>query len=384
MAFRILHCLRAPVGGLFRHVRDLAEAQAARGHQVGILCDATTGGEAAQAALAQLASFCTLGIRRVPMSRLPHPRDLTAFRAVHGFAREAKITILHGHGAKGGAYARLAARALSRKTHGQGPFAFYTPHAGSLHYTPESLKGRLFLGLERALLPLTQGLICESAFSRETFFHKVGKPSCPVRVIYNGLHPQEFQPHAPREDAADFLFIGELRHLKGVDVFLKALAHLPAAQAVIVGDGPDAAAFHAQAETLSLTQRVRFLGALPARQAFSMGRCLVMPSRAESLPYVILEAGAAAMPLLATHVGGIPEITGDSGVALIPPDDSDALAAQMSAFLSDPSPFQTAAQRLQARLRQGFTVAAMTEAILAFYDDVAASVSKRRTLVSRD
>src|ERR1043165_4072571 len=62
---RILHVLRAPLGGLFRHVCDLAEEQTRMGHEVGIICDAATGGEQAEAALERLATSCALGIHRV-------------------------------------------------------------------------------------------------------------------------------------------------------------------------------------------------------------------------------------------------------------------------------------------------------------------------------
>src|SRR4051812_18613130 len=122
---RILHVLRSPVGGLFRHVIDLARGQAARGHRVGIVADSTTGGERADAAFAILAPHLTLGLSRVPMSRRIGASDISAQRHVAQRARDTASQVLHGHGAKGGAYARLV-----------GPRAIrvYTPHGGSLHY----------------------------------------------------------------------------------------------------------------------------------------------------------------------------------------------------------------------------------------------------------
>ena len=81
-------------------------------------------------------------------------------------------------------------------------------------------------------------------------------------------------------------------------------------RADIVGDGPDRQRFETQAADLGLGGAVSFTGAMPARTAFARGRLLVVPSRAESLPYVVLEAAAAGMPMIATRVGGIPEIFG--------------------------------------------------------------------------
>src|ERR1043165_6987111 len=97
---KILHVLRSPVGGLFRHVLDLARAQATRGHQVGIVADAATGGERADAAFAALSPYLALGLTRVPMSRHIGASDLSAQRHVAQRARETKADVLHGHGAK--------------------------------------------------------------------------------------------------------------------------------------------------------------------------------------------------------------------------------------------------------------------------------------------
>src|SRR5580704_1309593 len=100
----ILHVFRAPVGGLFRHVVDVARGQAAAGHRVGIVADATTGGARAEAALAELAPVLALGIRRVPMSRHLGLRDVTAVRRVGHAVSATAADVVHGHGAKGGAY----------------------------------------------------------------------------------------------------------------------------------------------------------------------------------------------------------------------------------------------------------------------------------------
>ena len=75
---RILHVFRAPLGGLFRHVLDLARGQAQRGHDVGIFCDSTTGGSRADDVFAELSGLLTLGITRVPMSRYPSLTDAKA------------------------------------------------------------------------------------------------------------------------------------------------------------------------------------------------------------------------------------------------------------------------------------------------------------------
>jgi glycosyltransferase involved in cell wall biosynthesis len=82
----------------------------------------------------------------------------------------------------------------------------------------------------------------------------------------------------------------------------------------------------------------------------------------------VLEAAAAGMPIIATNVGGIPEIMSGTDIPLIPPGDAEALAAQMRAFLADPQPFLARAAVLQANVAEKFTVDIMTRDIVDFYD----------------
>ena len=100
---RILRCLRAPVGGLFRHVLDLAEEQATHGHDVGLLAASTTEDRLTSAKFAAIAKKLRLGIARIPISRQPGLSDLAAVRAVRSHAATLDLDVLHGHGAKGGA-----------------------------------------------------------------------------------------------------------------------------------------------------------------------------------------------------------------------------------------------------------------------------------------
>lgn len=339
------------------------------GHHVGIICDARPAGKAAEAALRNLGeNVCSLGVFRVAMSRQLGLHDLTACWAVRRFARDAQAQILHGHGAKGGAYARLAVHKLKRS--GLDIRAFYTPHGGSLHYSPGSLKGRIFMALERRLGHKTDGLIFESAYSAELYQAKVGPFTCQAHVIPNGLKPQDFYELVLDENAAEFVFVGELRHLKGVDIFLQALAELRKKRPVtayIAGGGPQTAKFQTLARKLKLVDAVTFAGPTPAGAAFTRGRCLIVPSRAESLPYIVLEAAAAQLPIIATQVGGIPEIVEGSEMPLIRPGDTQALMLEMQSFLDNPQAFVDRAIILQNTVAKRFSVDGMARAITHFY-----------------
>jgi glycosyltransferase involved in cell wall biosynthesis len=374
-SLNILHVMRAPVGGLFRHVVDLARGQVARGHKVGVIADSSTGGAQAEATLAALAGDLELGLSRVPMSRHIGKGDLAAIKHVSKRAGEVGADVLHGHGAKGGAYARLAKPPSLRRALGKAIRA-YTPHGGSLHYGWGSPVGLFYLAAERALKGRTDLFLFESAYGRDVFVAKVGEPTSLVKVVHNGVTEPEFQPVVLVEDATDLLFIGELRLLKGVDVLIRAIKELSAGgrkvTATIVGDGPDRAQFEHEAAKQNLGDSVRFVGAKPARAAFALGRMLVVPSRAESLPYIVLEAAAVGLPMIATNVGGIPEIFGPDARALVPPGDARALAAAIGQSMQDRGARHSASLRLKARVRASFSADVMTDAVIAAYHEALA------------
>jgi len=367
-ALSIVHVLRAPVGGLFRHVRDLARTQATAGHEVGVIADAGTGGEAADAAFGELQRDCALGVHRLVMSRLPGPGDMAALRRINEVIGKLRPRVLHGHGAKGGLYARLAARRSGAK-------AFYTPHGGVLHYQWAHPAGALYLMTERMLLGRTDGLVFVCDFECRAFASKIGLGGRPHKVVHNGLWPQDYVPVRPAPEASDLLFIGELRHLKGVDVLIAAIAEASKRKgrqitATIVGDGPDRQALEQAAQQAGLASTVRFTGAMPARTAFALGRAMVIPSRAESFPYIVLEAMAAGLPIIASAVGGIVEALDRE--CLVPPDDATALAAAIAALLDDPVAAERAAERRLEEARTRFDAAKMGAEITRFYRDCGA------------
>ena len=361
---RILHVFRTPVGGLFRHVRDLARGQSSFGHSVGVVCDSTTGGERAAKALEAIDGYCTLGIMRRPISRLPGLGDIIGAREVAAAARHVKPDILHGHGAKGGLYARLAGKML-------GVPSVYTPHGGSLHFSWNTPQGAAFLTAEKALRRIGTGLLFVCEFERKLFDGKIGIGGKPTKVVHNGLWPDELTPVEPQADASDVIYLGDLRMLKGTDVLIEALTSFNGKRpvtAVIAGDGENREEFQELAEKRGLNGHVRFLGPMEARRAFAMGRLLVMPSRAESFPYVLLEAAAAGLPIVATSVGGIPEVLPEE--ALVPPDRPAELARAIGALVGDPLARERQGAMMHEFVRSRFSAERMCAEITGFYRDL--------------
>jgi len=370
---RIIHCVRSPIGGIFRHIKDLATTQSEAGHQVGVICDSTTGSDFDNALVEELRPRLALGVARFPMQRQLTFQDMAATWNIYKHIRDLKPDVLHGHGAKGGAYARIIGSLLRLK--GQNVTRIYCPHGGSLHYDPHRLEGRVYHGIENLLARFTDGLVFVSDYEYAAFETKVGHPRALARVVYNGLQPEEFAPVDANPDAADFLYIGMLRDLKGTDLFVEALYNIrlktgTAPTAHIVGEGPDEDRYKAMVERFGLSDKVTFHGALPAREAFKLARCVVVPSRAEAMPYIILETVAAKRPLIATRVGGIPEIFGRFAPRLIEPGHIGKLTMAMEAAMDQPAELQIAAEGLRTCLAETFSVELMSDRITTLYQEL--------------
>jgi glycosyltransferase involved in cell wall biosynthesis len=366
---RIIHCFRSPVGGIFRHVRDLAEAHAKAGHEVGILCDSTTGGTFEDALFDEIRPHLSLGLMRLPIQRSVGPSDLAALWGSFKEIRSLRPDILHGHGAKGGGVARIIGSAL--RVNRYCVARLYSPHGGSLHYDGARLSGKLVFLLERWQEYLTDAMVFVCDFERDTYFAKVGRPRVRTERIYNGIDDRDFETVHARPDAVDFLYIGMLRDLKGPDLFIDAFARTERLigrplSAMMIGDGPQKADYEKMMLERGLGRRIEMLPAMKARDAFSFARNVVVPSRAESMPYIVLEALAARKPVIAARVGGIPEVLGADSAALATPNDAPALADIMATAITDPDWAQRVMPDAQ-NFKQSFATSTMAATMLQLY-----------------
>lgn len=369
---RILHCFRSPVGGIFRHVRDLAEAHARAGHEVGILCDSTTGGAHEDALFDAVRPFLTLGIVRMPIHRAIGPSDIGVLWRSYKEIRSLQPDVLHGHGAKGGALARIIGSAL--RVNKYRVARLYSPHGGSLHYDRETLAGRVIFRLERLQERLTDALVFVCDYERQTYFTKVGRPPGRNELIYNGIDDAEFAPLETRPDMVDFLYIGMMRDLKGPDLFIEAIAAAERTigrplSALMIGDGPQQRQYEEMTSRLGLGDRMRLLPAMRTREAFALARTVVIPSRAESMPYLLLEALAAGKPVIATRVGGIPEVMGADSHALVEPGNARALAAVMAAAANDEG-FSARTMPDPERIKARFSASVMANRVMQLYREL--------------
>src|SRR6185312_462720 len=173
------------------------------------------------------------------------------------------------------------------------------------------------------------------------------------------------------------VYVGEFRRIKGADLLIDAVARLHGADKPVTltlgGDGEEMAALKMRVERLGLSNSVRFIGHVKARYGFSKGRLLVVPSRGDSMPYVVIEAGAAGIPMVAANVGGIPEIFGEHNEALFAPNIAVAMADAIEIAMEDPDAALARAKALRERIFQHFSQKAMVDGVLAGYRDAFAN-----------
>lgn len=213
-------------------------------------------------------------------------------------------------------------------------------------------------------------------------------PAGRVHTVYNGIGPSRppasglaaSRPDPSSVVRAGVLFAGRLAWEKGADVLVRAMATLPEADAVLVGDGPERHALEALASGLGVAERVRFEGWVERWSARYSPEVVVVPSRYEAMPLVVLEAMRAGLPVIATRVGGTPEVVADSVTGhLVAPDDPAALARAIGALLPDRRCREDMGAAGRARLHGRFDLGAM----VASYEGHYAEVARRPTGAAR-
>lgn len=184
-----------------------------------------------------------------------------------------------------------------------------------------------------------------------------------LHIVHCGVEPARYD--APPPNGQGLLFVGRLAAAKGVPVLIAAMARIraahPQAHLTLIGDGPDRARLEEQVRDLNLAGAVRFTGYQNQDEvaaALAQAAIFVLPSFAEGVPVVLMEAMAARRPVVATRIAGIPELVED-GVSgrIVPPGDAVALADAVCAILSDPDRAETMGQAGRRIVEAEFDIA---------------------------
>jgi glycosyltransferase involved in cell wall biosynthesis len=279
----------------------------------------------------------TLGwsVHRIPMQRDVHPgTDMPAFRAIDNLCRKHHFDLIHTHCAKAGFLGRFVAHLTNTP-------AIHTPHVFPFTHVGGDVARFIYRELERMASTWTQRFVMLSNFQKNVAIDAgLAKPAR-CEIIPNGIIPSDFSGPSRAEarrtlglpsDGPIALFVGRFRPQKGLDMLLDAATELRRRsnqpQIVIVGEGPLKPWLDAEISRRRLDHFVSNHGFTRQIELYYAACDLVvMPSRAEGMPYVVLESQAAGRPVAATLVSGMEEfIRHGSNGYLIPSENPDALA----------------------------------------------------------
>jgi len=369
----VLHVMEATEGGTRRHLRDLVFALDPVAFRVVL---AVSCGREAAFRSSDLPAYVARGIavHEVPMRRGIAPvADAVSLARLVRVIRKVRPDVVHAHSSKAGFLARLAGACCRVPV-------VYTPHVFPFLMACGARRKSLYRLLERCVRGATAALIAVSEEeAREA--RRLGFSRDRVFLIPNGVAPCEAGSVTVKETGALRVgFFGRLVRQKGPDVLIEAasmvVAHLPHVSFCLTGDGEMEGPLRAMVERLNLTAAVKFKGACPQGETVARMRetdVVVVPSRWEGCPYVVLEAFQAGVPLVASAVGGVPDLVqnGVSGV-LVAPEDAEALCDALLALLREPHKRRLVAELGRIAVgRCGVDV--MTSAVSGVYRQVARS-----------
>jgi glycosyltransferase involved in cell wall biosynthesis len=371
MSVRVLHVAKvAGISGSENHLLLLLPALRERGFDVRFAM--LHEGEPGAAELADRLEARGVAVERL---RLPWAADPRAFARLVGIVRHMGPAILHTHlvhadfhGLTAGRLARVPV--LVSTKHGFNPFR----------------SGRAFAAVDRSVARLADVHIAISAGLARYLAASEGFDPASFEVVHYGI--EAASPPPPLPGAPRLAVVGRLIPIKGHDVLLRALAvarkQLPDLTLELAGDGPLEPELRASVARLGLDDAVAFLGrvALPG-PVFERAEVVVVPSFGEGFGLVALEAMERGRPVVASDVGGLPEIVDDgrTGV-LVPSGDADALAEAIVSVAGDRARAALMGAAGRDRALEEFSQERCTDRIEAIYGAALAAAGERRRRTS--
>ncbi len=330
--YKILHIIGGgEIGGAEQHVLTLLNALDQTRFTPHLIC--LTHGP-----FAALVRETNISTRTLPMH---FPLDLTPLPSLVRWARQKGINLIHTHGSRANLLGRLGARWL-------GVPSITTVHSSLAHDYISPWSARMALALDHLTLPLTSGIITVSEYLAEEVAVRGGRN---LETIYNGQAPIAYadlsssrhQFRLQWEIPADALVVGTIGRLhptKGHTAFIKAATQLhlkfPNLHLLLIGDGPLRQDLESELKQSTIPHTLT--GYLPqAYKALPAMDLFVLPSVSEGMGLVLLEAMQAGVPIVASAVGGIPEVVraGKDGL-LVPPGDVEGFSAACSKIIDNP------------------------------------------------
>lgn len=370
---KVVYVSTASSGGTISHLRTLAPHVAAAGVEVRILCLSEEVAEQFRAA-------------GVAATVLPVRHKLDLLGAARLWPQLGAADIVHTHDRRAGLLARPQARL-------RGAGVVHTLHGIPEEIAPEvgrpsakhlagSSRARV-LWLRRGYLPIESaltslGMMVTPSHALRQFLVDHGFTPARIRVIPSAVEIRRIQPAAPRTPMTVGTIAG-LEYWKGVDLLVEACGRISVPLRLeVFGDGPWRSRLEGRARALGID--ARFHGRVrEAGVRLDSLDLFVSPSRADNLPLAILEAMAAAVPVVATRVGGVPEVVDDGHTGiLVEPEDTVALAEAIDGLARDPSRRVAMGAAGALRAAQLFDPATIAGRLLDLYVEVCARARRDR------
>ena len=314
--------------------------------------------------------------------RKPNPvRDLlTLFRLIT-IIRNSGCHIVHTHTSKAGFLGRLAAKYCGIKV------IFHSTHGTIFHGYFNPVMINLYLLLEKLAANFTDKIICLSKKEIDEYLEKgIGKPEN-ITSIYNGIDISEFEKAATNPDAkrvelsikqSDYLgaTIGRLEKVKGQQYLIEAVPFIikdvPNFRLLIIGDGEESDNLKYLVRENNISSHVTFLGNREdILEILACIDCFYLPSLNEGFGIVLLEAMAMKKPIIATAVGGIPEVVlhGETGI-LVPPKDPQSISQATLTLFRNKEMRERMGLAGYARVRNYFGIENQVKATENLYEDI--------------
>jgi glycosyltransferase involved in cell wall biosynthesis len=372
--FHVLQIVGEPVGGIRRHIHAIIRGLAPTGIIQSYVYSETLQDSRFKAEYGEIKEILSGRVFSMPIKKRPGPGDLYNLWRLVSYVKRENVSLVHGHGAKGGAYARLLSLICGVK-------CVYTPHGGAVHRMFGAMEELVYSMVEKLLYLLTDRFVFESEYSRDAYFSKVRRPISRSVVNHNGivahLGPEPGGPVGPAPAAGFSVGVfGILRKVKGQEKAIAA-ARVLRERGVPVslhlyGDGPDRVRLEKIAVQYGLGSWVEFHGEVPNPEVH-MGKMhvVLIPSLFESFGYVALEAFSLGKPVVASRTGGLTEIIsdGENGL-LVPPGDPAGIADALSRLFHDEELSRRLTDKARQKLQESFGMERMIGALKAVYEDV--------------
>ena len=353
---KIVHVTQPVEAGVAVVVLELAQAQRERGWDVTIACPPGW--------LTDQAHRRGIPVHPWHATRSPGPRTARELLDLRRTLRRLQPDLVHLHSSKAG-LGRLVTR-------GRTPTIFQ-PHLWSFRIA-EGLLSRACRRWEALASRWTHLLVCVS--DDELKAGRDAGVTAPAEVVCNGVDTQQLHPKPKEDDTPTAVCVGRVAHQKGQDLLLQAwprvLESVPDAQLLIVGDGPMAATLRATDHP-----QVQWLGHSDTVSDFyTKADVVVLPSRAEGMALVPLEAMACGRSVVAFDVEGVRQSLADAG-EVVPRNDTKALAQAIAIRLADPELAKAEGKRGRFRAETLFDRDRMTDQILTLTDKLVSTEGTR-------